>query len=295
MSEIYFTLLDQRSIISISGKDKYSFLQGIVTNNVNNISEHNSVWAALLTPQGRYLHDFFIIKVNEKLLLECEKNRRQDLISRLNKLKLRAEVNIQLEDYFKVGVAWRKNGEIQFPFANNPQLDNNEIVTKDPRLPVAGLRLYFKTNNFSELCSRMNLQETSLGEYEDHRISLGIPDSSRDMKVEKSYLMENNFKELGGIDFKKGCYIGQEVTARMHHRSLSKKQLIPVSIKGENPPKGSIVTINDSKAGEMMTSYNKKGLVLVLLKILQSSKKQELEWKNSTLTPIKPEWMNKIK
>ena len=115
MHETYFTLLDQRSIISISGKDKCSFLQAIVTNNVNNIPENHSVWAALLTPQGRYLHDFFIININEKLLLECEKNRRQDLVNRLNKLKLRAQIKIQFEDHFKVGVAWKKNGEIQLP------------------------------------------------------------------------------------------------------------------------------------------------------------------------------------
>lgn len=231
------TVLPDRAVVEVTGPDAASFLQGLVTNDVAKASGGSAIYAALLTPQGKIIYDFLITPIEGGYLLDCAKATTADLVARLKKYKLRA----------KVTIADRADVSI---IASTEPLANG---FPDPRLPTLGFR-----------AAQAN---TTVGNhavaYHAHRIALGVPDSS-DIPSETLFPLDCNFEELHGVDFAKGCYVGQELTARMKHRASARRRILPVS--GPTlPPPGTSLTLGATEIGDMMGSVDSHGLAIIRL------------------------------
>jgi folate-binding protein YgfZ len=258
--------LPERGVIEVGGEDRVAFLQGLVSNDVALAAHGRAVWAALLTPQGKWLADFFIIADGERLLLDCEHAQVGFLVQRLTRFRLRSKVTIAAVEPLSVYAAWE----------DRPDID--AIVAADPRLPNAGWRLLAATS----------LPTTALAaDWDRHRLSLGLPDGSHDLEAEKTVLLEAGFDELNGVSWTKGCYMGQELTARTKYRGLLKRRLVPVSINGALPPAGTPVLRHGAEVGTMRSGREQNGLAVLRLDALRDL----LVCGGSTLTPHIPEWM----
>jgi folate-binding protein YgfZ len=254
----FFTPLPYRALVAVRGEDRISFLQGLVSNNMARVEAGQAVWAAFLTPQGKFLHEFFAVPHGDEVLLECERARRDDLITHLSRYKLRAKVSLAVEDSLIAGANWGGT-------AGPVRAEGAGVIYGDPRLESAGSRWALPADQVNSI-AQAGLSRATLEAYDAHRFDLGLPDGSRDMEIEKALLLENGFEELHGVDFKKGCYIGQELTARTHYRALIKKRLMPVIIEGDALDPGAMITTADgTEAGELKSNGGGKGLALLRL------------------------------
>lgn len=259
-------LLD-RGVIELTGEDRVAFLQGLVSNEVTEAVPGRAVWVALLTPQGKWLADFFILADGERLLLDCERGQMATLLQRLSRFRLRSKVMLRAADELSVHAAW----------AGPPTTD--AITAPDPRLPNAGWRLLSATP----------LPTTALAlDWDRHRLSLGLPDGSRDLEAEKTVLLEAGFDELHGVSWTKGCYMGQELTARTKYRGLIKRRLVPVTVSGITPPPGTQVFRDGADVGSMRSGNDHMGLAVLRIEALHD----ELSCGGATLTPRVPDWMS---
>lgn len=262
--------LTDRGVLAISGDDARGFLQGLISNDARAIQPDRAISAALLTPQGKYLHDFRLVEQDGAILLEGEADRLDDLAQRLNRYRLRAKVTITPRADWTVAAAWGLDaaqacglgGErgAARPFGAG-------VAFIDPRLAELGVRIL--APHGAPLPSGATV---SLQAYARHRVATGVPEGARDLLVEKSILLECGFDELAGVDWQKGCYVGQELTARTKYRGLIKKRLLPVAIAGEAPEPGAIVTLDGTEAGEIRSVYpalepEREVLGLALLRI----------------------------
>ncbi len=264
--------LTGRGVISVSGPDAAGFLQGLITNDIRNAGPGRALYAALLTPQGKYLHDFFIIGNDGGFLLDCERQRRADLLRRLMMYKLRAKAEIT--DLSEKMTVWAVFGTG----------DAEGIVFDDPRHPGLGRRVIVEKG------VRPHRAVAPFKTYETLRLALGIPDGSRDMAVEKTFILEANLDELSGIDFLKGCYVGQEMTARMKHRTTVKKRLLPVTLDGDAPPAGTPVLDESGKtAGDIRSGLNGRAIAYLKLEALVG--RRPLSCDGLRLTPEIPDWL----
>ena len=193
-----------RGLIQLEGPDRHEFLQGLITNDIEKLSTDKQLYACLLTPQGKFLHDFFVIEGKDFTLLDCEGGHRAaDLFRLLNIYRLRKDVQISVEERNDVYAVF-----------------GTPIGLPDPRDPEMGNRSFEKPDT----------PKKPFKEWDRQRISLTIPDGSRDLMTEKSTMDEARMDQLGAIDYDKGCYVGQELTARMHYRGLGKKHLQTVKL-----------------------------------------------------------------
>jgi len=165
------------------------------------------------------------------------------------------------------------------------------VVFVDPRLVGLGARAIVPRDKIAEIAA-LGFQTAAFEAYDALRLSLGVPDGSRDLPVEKALLLENGFDELNGVDWKKGCYVGQELTARMKYRALTKKRLTPVRIEGPAPQPGTAVMLGDQEAGEMRSVHGTLGLALLRLEMLEQAEKdgKALTAGSARVTPVKPAW-----
>jgi folate-binding protein YgfZ len=262
MAHAQFSPLPNRAAIRVTGEDRAAFLQGLISNDIERVARGNAIWAAFLTPQGKFLHEFFIAPAGDSFLLDCEAERRDDLLTRLSRFRLRAKVELAAEESLIIAAAW--GGAIGLKVGTCETVGTG-VAFGDPRLPDLGTRLIAPEPGIKAWCGDRECQRSTPEAYDAHRIALGVPDGSRDMEIEKALLLESGFAELHGVDFKKGCYIGQELTARTHYRALIKKRLLPVTIEGNDPPPGTLLTVDGKDAGEMKSSINGHGLALVRL------------------------------
>ncbi|MDE2165905.1 MAG: folate-binding protein YgfZ [Alphaproteobacteria bacterium] len=284
----WFTILDDRAALEISGADRAAFLQGLVSNDVTKAAAGAPVYAALLTAQGKYLHDFFIVALGEAFYLECERARLGDLQRRLSLYKLRSKVTLaDASARFAIAAAWGDDALVKLglaagaakPFAGG-------VAYADPRLVALGARFLIAAGRESEIAAA-GFARADADAYDRHRLALGVPDGSRDLEVEKSILLENGFEELNGVDFDKGCYMGQELTARTKYRALIRKRLVPVKVDGPLPAPGTPVTHNGEEVGEMRSGRDDVGLAMVKLDALAGP----LSAGEAKLTPQPPAWM----
>ncbi|MGO8918583.1 MAG: YgfZ/GcvT domain-containing protein [Stellaceae bacterium] len=297
MVERSCTLLGARAVLEIAGADRRAFLQGLVSNDVEKVTADRAVYAALLTAQGRYLHDFFIAEIGEAFLLDAEAARLADLKRRLGLYRLRARVTLgENGDRYIVAAAFGSDalslldlpaepGAV-VPFAGG-------LAYVDPRLPELGARLLLRRGAGLAPLESAGFRIDDGTEYDRLRLSLGIPDGSRDLPVEKAILLESGFEELNGVDWQKGCYIGQELTARTKYRALIKKRLLPVAVEGPLPAPGTPVMLGDQEAGEMRSGRDGLGLALLRLEALgEASADKPLTAGTARLVPKKPRWAN---
>ena len=241
-------LLPDRSVLAVTGADRVSFLNGLVSNDAARAAPGHAVWAALLNPQGKWLADFFILADGERLLLDCAADRAAMVAQRLSRFRLRADARIEPTTLL-VHAAW--NGA-------PPAAD---IQAPDPRLPEAGARLLSETPLASN---------ATPADYDRHRLALGLPDGTPDMEPEKTILLEAGFDELNGIAWTKGCYMGQELTARTRYRGLLKRRLLPVTAEAPLPPPGTPILAGEREIGDMRSVLGHDGLALLRLDALDN-------------------------
>ncbi|MCD8498374.1 MAG: folate-binding protein [Alphaproteobacteria bacterium] len=222
-----FVKLENRGLITLTGPDSKDFLQGLITNDINKLTPETLLYACLLTPQGKFLHDFFISERDDgSLLIDCEGGERAaDLAKRLSMYKLRKDVKITAQE--------------DNPVYAGPDLPGG---LPDPRHPDMGSRSFVKPDN---------MPEAPFDEWDYKRITLTIPDGSRDLAVNNSTMDEAHMDQLNAINYQKGCYVGQELTARMHYRGLGKKHLRTVKL--DTLPEGA----------ELRSSCREVGIALV--------------------------------
>lgn len=300
MSRRFAVILESRGVLRVSGPDARPFLQGMLSNDVDKLAPDRALWAAFLTPQGKFLHDLFLAQPaapapgNEAILLDCEAARRDDLRRRLGIYKLRAKATIEdaTADYrVAVLVGDQALSILGLPAeAGRAAAFAGGIAYVDPRLPELGARAILPAATAEEALGDTGFELTDLAAYDSLRIGLGIPDGSRDLEVEKALLLENGFDELHGIDWKKGCYVGQELTARTKYRGLVKKRLLPVEIDGPPPPPDTPVMLAGKEAGVMRTAVDGVGLALLRLEHIETAAPGALTAGEARLTPRKPAW-----
>jgi len=261
------TRLVSRGVLGVEGADRVGFLNGLVSNDVALAVPGRAVWAALLSPQGRYITDFFIFQDNDRLLIDAPAIAVADLLRRLSRFRLRSAVQLQdLSDSLQVYAAW--NGV-------PPEVP---VTAPDPRLDAAGFRM---------ISPRPIAETASPAAYDAHRLSLGLPDGPPDLEPDKTLLLEAGFDELGGIAWNKGCYMGQELTARTKYRGLVKRRLVPVTLQSDAPPAGTPILAEGVEVGSLRSSAGQIGLATLRIDALN----KPLLAGNALLKPNIPDWM----
>jgi folate-binding protein YgfZ len=234
-----------------------------------------------------------MIAYGESICLDTEAARLADLKRRLSMYRLRAKVTIEQRPELAVAVVFGDGALAALGLPDEsgvacPFGDGMALV--DPRLAALGVRCLLPRDGMHEMLTGIGLTETDFAEYDRLRLSLGVPDGSRDLVVEKSILLESGFDELHGVDWQKGCYIGQELTARTKYRGLIKKRLFPVRIDGEPPGEGDILTVDGREAGEMRSVRGDLGLALLRLEAAADGR--PIAAGGATITPTRPGWMH---
>ncbi len=288
--------LEDRGFIQVNGAEAKDFLQNIVTNEIEKVTSSSSVFSSILTPQGKYLFEFFILKLKDNYLLECEKKSTAEIIKLLNFYKLRSKVDfIDLtEKYVAAVISLEKFKEM-----NNSNLSKgstasyrDDPVYIDPRNDKLGAKIISKLENISLTIKKLNLKITDKKKYYNKSFQLGIPQIDLNKLKDKIFGIENNLDELNGIDFKKGCYIGQENTSRIKLRNKLRRRILPVEKISGQITANDIIKYKDSEVGKIMID---KPYSFALVKVVEPDLKEftniELICGNSKIKILKPEWI----
>ncbi len=294
MADRFYIPAEDRGVLAVSGPDARGFLQGLISNDVDKVAPDRAIYAAFLTPQGRYLHDFFIAEIEGTLYLDCEAARRDDLLRRLSIYRLRSKVTLSdATGTLAVALLHGAGAGAAFGLPNEagravPLADGKGVAYVDPRLAELGLRAILPREDAATLLESSGFRPGDRAVHDRLRIALGVPDGSRDLPVEKAILLENGFDELQAIDWQKGCYMGQELTARTRYRGLVRKRLLPVAIEGPPPPPGAPILFEGEEAGEMRSAIDGAGLAMIRLEYL--GRDGAFRAGDARLVPKKPGW-----
>jgi folate-binding protein YgfZ len=298
MTELRFHLSPDRAIIAVAGEDRQTFLQGLISNDTAKISASRAIYATLLTAQGRFLFDLFVADEADRYLVDCASPRRADLVKRLSMYRLRSKVTIaDADNDWCVALVFGDRAASAFGVgagAGNAAVFGGGIAYVDPRLPELGVRLILPRGTArQELAKLPAAEDLDGGAYHRLRIGLGVPDAARDLTPEKSILLENGFDELNAVDWQKGCYMGQELTARTRYRGLVRKRLLPVRIEGAAPAPGTPLMLGDRELGEMRSASadGTIGLAMVRLEALAKDASPTFIAGDTKLSPDIPGWM----
>jgi folate-binding protein YgfZ len=245
MSTLAFAPLSSRAVLALSGPDWRTFLQGLITQDVETLKPGELRFGALLTPQGRLIYDLFILGRPDGAWLDVPAEHRAALATRLTMYRLRAKVEIEPIDAVVAAL-----------FGEGPAPTDQGWAT-DPRLPALGFRAY-------GAAAPEGAAIRDEAAYEAHRLAVGAPGPA-DWGVEKTYPIEANFDLLGGIDFKKGCFVGQETTSRMKRRGQIKTRMLPVAFQGEAPAPGAEILAGELRAGQVLSTGDGRAMALLRL------------------------------
>ncbi len=261
--------LEDRSVIAVAGPEARSFLQGLITNDVERLAPGLGLYAALLTPQGKILFDFFLVEGDGAVLLDCAAASRDALLKRLALYKLRSKVVLEPRDQLAVLAEW-DGDEAKYA-----------IAYPDPRLPGLGRRA---------IVAKGEMQTGLLpaSAYHRHRAASGVPEGA-DFGSDKIFALDADLDELHAVDFAKGCYVGQELTARMKHRGTARKRLLPV--RGALPAAGAPVTAAGKEIGELVASDGERGFALLRLDRLADTHGAPVMCDSSAIEVITPSWL----
>ena len=290
------TILDDRGFIEINGPEAKEFLQNIVTNNIDKISRKYTLFSSIFTPQGKYLYEFFILKLGDGYLLECEKNIVSEIIKIFNFYKLRSKVNlinvsekfnsiiISLEKFKKID----KNKTLRgFTTAYN-----DEIIYIDPRNKNLGAKIISRIENTENLLKKLNLKKVDQEKYYEKSFNLGIPQVNLGKLKDKIFGIENNLDELGGIDFKKGCYIGQENTSRIKLRNKLRRRILPIKKISGEISENNIIKYKDAEIGKIMIAEpHAFALIKVIDPDLNEFINDDLICGSAKVKIFKPDWI----
>ena len=252
MSVPYFYRNINSKFISIEGEDSSEFLQNLITNDINTCKKDNIIYACLLTPQGKFFSDFFIFRMKNKFILETHSLFYENLIKKLKIYKLRSKIQINKIDKF-----------YSFTFFGDISKDENTIILNiDPRNINIGNKLINVSSNPQSLTDFIEITEDK---YHEILIKNLVPFSPYDLEENKSLLLENNFENINAIAWDKGCYVGQEITARMKYRALLKKRVFALNAQSGLPKKQQLIKEKGKDLGKIISVKNNS--VLAMLKI----------------------------
>jgi hypothetical protein len=298
MSSSGYVALPERGVIALYGADRVAFLQGLISRDLEQVTLDRAGYGALLTPQGKFLFDFMILRTGDALLLDAERARLPDLLRRLTMYRLRAKVELQdAGGRYAVAAVLGEDVARRFELEDRPGACRplaEGIAFIDPRLVRLGVRVLLPPTTLGPTLEAQGFAPLEPEAYERVRITAGVPDGSRDLLTEKSTLLESGFEELHGVDFAKGCFVGQELTARMKYRGLVRKRLLPVVLKGPRPEPGTIIRLGEREAGEMRSSIDGRGLALLRLDRIAEAEQAgaPLSAGATEVVPVKPDWVN---
>ena len=276
---VYASILENRAVIALNGAEARDFLQGLITNDMEACGGGRAIYAALLTPQGKILFDFFVVPNGEKSwLIDCAASRAGDLIKRLTLYRLRAKLDIAGRPDLAVAAMWNDGGPVA--------VQGDAVVYPDPRLRELGFRGIGSKTAIGEATRGM-----TPGDYEAHRLKLGVPDSP-DLPSDQVFALDAGFEELMGVSFKKGCYVGQEVTARMKHRASARKRFLIADIPGEIPF-GTPLEAGGRELGTLASGKDGHALAFVRLDRLEDAqgKQAPITAAGQQMTLRKPGWL----
>ena len=249
-------ILEDRAILYIKGEDVENFLQNIITNDIKKVNNNYSCFASLLTPQGKYLYDFIVTKYKKGFFIDCEKNQIENLLKQLNLYKLRSKVEIlnlsnefvvsaiSLEKYETIENSMKKPGHTIY-YREDPMII-------DPRNIKLGARLIINLEKLYLSVKKLNLKSGNIDEYYNLTHQLGIPQIDTKKLQNKIFGIECNFEELNAIDFKKGCYVGQENTARIKLKNKLSKKLFPIKVDDNKINSNDLITKNNKEVGKVL-------------------------------------------
>lgn len=302
MANAYLHVFEDRGVIRLSGEDRVTFLQGLVSNDVTKVSPEQAGYGAFLTAQGKFLYDFFLIALDDSLLIETAADRIDEFLRKLRMYKLRSKIELSAASEAWTVAAVFGDGALSalgLPAERGSSIPlGGGIAFVDPRHAEAGARLVLPAGDGAT--DALGLRPVDRDAYDRRRVALGLPDGARDMAVEKTVLLEAGFEELGGVDFEKGCYMGQELTARTKYRGLVKRRLMPIAIDGPLPTPGTEITLDGREAGEVRTVVANgdgqegggSGLAMIRLNRLDEALRSgaPLTAGEATVIPHKPDW-----
>ena len=282
----YFKNLKMK-FLTISGKDRFTFLQGLISNDLKKIEKKKLIYTSFLSPQGRFLFDFFICEDTEMYLIECDVKFIEELKTKLMIYKLRSDVKINYYQEVNTFLINKSCAKVVQTIKKNFDL----LTFEDPRPTTSLFRIYTKNTNFKKINENLRFSEITKIEYEKSRIKNSIPDFSIDAAQNKSLLLELRFDELNGIDWDKGCYMGQELTARTKYRGKIRKKLY--GIKSQNKISGNEIKFDDKVIGVVTSFSDNSGIAIINTEIVEDKinhKQKKLLVKNTEIIPFIPKW-----
>ena len=288
-------ILEDRGILFIDGVDAKDFLQNIITNDINKVSDHNSCFACLLNPQGKFLFEFLVIQHKKGYFIDCEKNQINELFKQLSLYKLRSSVQIlNLSNEFVVAaLSYEKFKSME---GSKDQLGftlkyREDPIFLDPRNKKLGARLVINLEKLYLSLKKLDLKSTKQEEYYNLSFELGIAQQNTDKLKNKIFGIECNFDELNAIDFKKGCYIGQENTSRIKLKNKLTKRLLPIKVIEGDISAGQSIFIEKTEIGKVLID---KSYPFAVVKHTSEKFNFDLIFKinNATIRIIKPKWLN---
>ena len=287
-------ILEDRGILYINGQDAREFLQNLVSNDINKVNETNSCFASLLTPQGKFLFSFIIVKHKSGYFIDCEKSQAAALYKQLNTYKLRSNIEIMdLSNEFVIAT-FTKEKFLEFENAKN-ELGNTikyreDPILLDPRNDKLGARLIINLEKLYLSLKKLGLKDSNVDEYYKLSHQLGIAQKNINKLQNKLFGIECNFEELNGIDFKKGCYVGQENTARIKLKNKLSKRLLPIELIKGKLKESEPIYANNIEIGKVLINDE---YPFALVKYLDNNFKQDVELKseNAVLRIKMPDWI----
>ena len=288
--------LEDRGFIQINGPEAKDFLQNIVTNDIEKVTNNSTIFSSILTPQGKYLFEFFVLKLKDSYLLECEKKSSAEIIKLLNFYKLRSKVDfIDLsEKYVAAVISLEKFREISSSDLSkgNTASYQDDPVYIDPRNDKLGAKIISKLKNIHLTIKKLNLKISDKKNYYNKSFELGIPQINLNKLKDKIFGIENNLDELNGIDFKKGCYIGQENTSRIKLRNKLRRRILPIQQISGEISENDVIRYKNSDVGKILIN---KPYSFALVKVVDPDLKEftntELMCGKSKVKILKPEWI----
>ena len=288
-------ILDDRAILYINGDGAKEFLQNLISNDINKVNDLNSCFSSLLTPQGKFLYEFIIVKHKSGYLIDCDKTQADGLFKQFSLYKLRSKVEIlNLSNEFIVA-AFSYEKFLAFKEAKDKTgftiKYREDPILLDPRNKELGARLIINLEKLYLSLKKLDLHNANLKEYYSLSHKLGIVPKNLNKLQNKLFGIECNFEELNGIDFKKGCYVGQENTARIKLKNKLSKRLFPINIRKGKLHEGESIFNNEIEIGKVLIEND---YPFALVKYLDKNfdEKFEFKTKEASINIKKPDWIN---
>jgi folate-binding protein YgfZ len=279
----------------ITGKDKIEFLQNIISNDIRHVSKEQSIYSTLLSPQGKFLYDFNIIQSGEDFLIQCNKNDIDDLITRLTIYKLRSDVVFVKKDEellsLFINVDSKGIFESSKKILGSTMVNEFGIFFNDTRISEFGIHGIIQKNKAEEFVNTLNLQTLPIQTYQKLCHNIGFFEFLSKDILNQIFSLELNLKELHGVDFKKGCFVGQENTARMNLKEKIRRRLLPVQILSGQPKEQETIKLNDKIIGKII-STDPHCFALIKIEEEELLFKQSINLDNASIKIIKPYWLN---